>query len=75
MAEPQGLAKPRRIAFLVPIAILAVIVLGAAVFAWSHFIAKGPGQDAFQDIQDEELQADPIRGPYNAQDFTEPDSK
>lgn len=68
--------KTKRALGIAPIAIVMVLVVAAAVFAWSHMAAKGtaPQQDVTsQDILKGDVE--PRRDAYGLEDFTEPDSK
>lgn len=61
---------------LIPAVIAAVLVLGAAIFAWSHLAAKGPAPQADATPQQVATgQTEPTRSPYSTSDFTEPDKK
>lgn len=78
MTEPRqdAGAKAKRALPIIPIAIVAVVVIAAAVLAWSHMLSKGtaPQQDATP-AEVATAQTEPSRGPYNAGDFTEPKQK
>jgi hypothetical protein len=71
---PPGLQTPKRILFLVPIVLAALLAAGALIFALSHLSAKGPAP---------EVSGAPAAGPsvpdnrdaYNSSDFTEPNAK
>jgi flagellar basal body-associated protein FliL len=69
-------APVRRGLRIVPLAIAFILVAGAAVFAWSHYFAKGAAPETTVPAEQQaQTGGTPNRGAYNAEDFTEPDSK
>ncbi|MEH6676232.1 hypothetical protein [Phenylobacterium sp.] len=76
MALPKGMQQSRRVGFLIPIALLAVGVAAAVIFAFSHLAAKGPAPQL--DASPKAVATGdtaPRRDAYNAGDYTEPDAK
>ena len=76
MDTPRGLQKPRRVALLIPLAVVLLLVGAGIGFAVAHFYIKGtlsPGElHARQATQAVEAQG---RGPYGVEDFSEPNTK
>jgi hypothetical protein len=76
MEAPRGLRKPRRAILALPVALAAVAVLAAIVFALAHLFMK-------ESIPPDELHARQAakgmevksREPYGPEDFTEPNEK
>ena len=76
MDTPRGLQKPRRVALLIPLAIVLLLVGAGIGFAVAHFYIKGtlsPGElHARQAAQGE---APHGRDAYGVEDFSEPQEK
>lgn len=68
--------KSRRALRIIPLTIAVALVVGAAVFAWSHLAFKGPGDH--KDVTPQQVaqgQTPPTRDDYGAQDYVEPNEK
>lgn len=60
----------------IPVGVVLVLVLAVLAFAVSHLAAKGPGEA--KDVtpaQAATSQTPPERGPYNGQDYAEPNGR
>ena len=74
ITEPPRKAK--RVLGIIPIALGLLIVLAAAVFAWSHMAMRGTAPQ--KDVTSEEIlkgDVEPSQEPYSLNDFTEPGRK
>lgn len=68
--------KAKRVLGIIPIALGLLIVLTAAVFAWSHMAARGTAPQ--KDVTSQEIlegDVEPAQEPYRMDDFTEPARK
>jgi hypothetical protein len=76
MATPEGLKTPKRAALVVPI-LLALLVIGAmTIYAWTHFVMKQPAPQLNESAAEvATAQTPPSRGPYDTEDFVEPNLK
>ncbi len=67
-------APVRRTGRLIPLIIAFVVVVGAAIVAWTHLIAKGPAP-SLQGGAVEATAPTEGRDAYTPQDYTEPNAK
>ena len=74
--ESSTAEKTKRGLSILPIAVAAIAVAIAVVFARSHLMAKGPAPQRDITPQQAASGAGPEeRGPYNLEDYAEPDRK
>jgi hypothetical protein len=67
--------KVRRGLVALPILVALMAFVAITMFATSHFFVKGPAPQAEATAGQVAASRTPQRGPYNAEDFSEPKSR
>jgi len=76
MDTPRGLQKPRRVALLIPLAVVLLLVGAGIGFAVAHFYIKSPmSPGEVHARQAAKGEAPHARDAYGMEDFSEPKEK
>ncbi len=66
----------RRSLRIIPLALAFLLVVGATVFAWTHFFVKGAAPEVSVPTEQQAATGGtPDRDAYNMQDYVEPKAK